>query len=293
MNGPLKFMICEGPVCKGSPTEGSERAYRYLKENGLPELFGDAAEFFDYEGETDVPEEKRDPRLYQLETVMTVCRGVYENVKRSREGGYFPVVLGGDHSLVMSSVAAAADTYGAEDVAVIYVDAHTDINTEKTSPSGMIHGMPLAAAMGLCTDELDVGKNKVNLFGKNLYIIGAHSIDRGEYPIIKREGVHLFTADDVRRRGYLDVVDEVLAATEGMKVHLSFDVDSIKGSDFPATGYALPGSLSYLTVRRILERIWNRAENIVSLDVVEYNPTLDKDKKCLAKMLDIFSIFKG
>ena len=293
MNGSLKFMICEGPVCKGSPTEGSERAYRHLKENGLPELFGDAASFYDYDGATDVPEIKRDPRLCQLETVMTVCRGVYENVKRSRESGYFPVVLGGDHSLVMSSIAAASDAYGAENVAVIYVDAHTDINTENTSPSGMIHGMPLAAAMGLCTDELDVGKNKTNLYGKNLYIIGAHSIDRGEFPIIRREGVHLFTADEVRRRGYRDVVDEVIVATKGMKIHLSFDVDSIKGSDFPATGYALPGSLPYLTVRRILERIWSESEGLVSLDVVEYNPTLDGDAKCLAKMLDIFSIFKG
>ncbi|MBQ3847874.1 MAG: arginase family protein, partial [Clostridia bacterium] len=136
---------------------------------------------------------------------------------------------------------------------------------------------------------LDVGNNKVNLYGKNTYIIGAHSIDRGEYPIIEEQGVHLYTADEVRRRGYKEVVDEVLAATKGMKIHLSFDVDSIRGSDFPATGYALEGGLTYKTVYSILKKIIGEAD-ISSLDIVEYNPHIDEDGKCLEKMLEIFSL---
>jgi len=285
-----KFMICEGPVSVGSPTRGTEDAYRCLKDNGLPELMAGRAEFCDFTGERVARETLCDERLKHLETVMAVNRENRKNVLAALDAGYFPITLGGDHSLVMSSVAALAEHVGAESVAVIYVDTHADINTEKTTESGMIHGMPLAAAMGLCTDALDVGKNKVNLYGKNTYIIGAHSIDEGEYPIIKEQGVHLFTADEVRRRGHKNVVDEVIEATRGMKIHLSFDVDSINGKDFPATGYALDGGLSYKTVRAILEMIWQGAD-ISSLDVVEYNPHLDRDGKCLKMMLDIFSIF--
>lgn len=285
-----KFMICEAPVSVGSPTRGSEDAYRALKSGGLPELLGDRAVFLDFEGERTAPEALFDDRLRHLETVMHVCRENRKNVARALDEGYIPITLGGDHSLVMSSVAALSEKFGAENVAVIYVDAHTDINTEKTSTTGMIHGMPLAAAMGLCTDALDVGQNKVNLYGKNTYIIGAHSIDEGEFPIIEAEGVSLYTASDVRRRGFKSVVDEVLDATRGKKLHLSFDVDSIFRDDFPATGYALEGSLRYETVRAILEAVVHGTDDISSIDVVEYNPRLDADGSCLKRMLDIFSV---
>ena len=286
-----KFMICEAPVSAGSPTRGSEDAYRHLKNKGLPELLGPDAEFCDFTGERTVPDTREDKRLRCLGTVMAVNKKNRENVLAALDGGFIPVTLGGDHSLVMSSVAALAESVGAERVAVIYVDSHADINTEESSVSGMIHGMPLAAAMGLCTAELDVGKNKINLYGRNTYIIGAHSIDDGEYPIIEEQGVHLYTADEVRRRGADKVVDEVLEATRGMKIHLSFDVDSINGADFPATGYALRESLGYSTIRRILEKIWKGADDVVSIDVVEYNPHIDDGGACLERMLDIFSIF--
>ena len=115
-------------------------------------------------------------------------------------------------------------------------------------------------------------------------------IDEGEFPIIEAEGVSLYTASDVRRRGHKSVVDEVLDATRGKKIHLSFDVDSIFRDDFPATGYALEGSLRYETVRAILEAVVHGADDISSIDVVEYNPRLDADGSCLKRMLDIFSV---
>ena len=289
MKRQKKYMICEAPLSVGSPTRGTEDAYRSLKENGLAELLAERAEFCGYTGKRYEEESADDPRLKHLETVMCVNRGNRENVLSALKKGYIPVTLGGDHSLVMSSVAALSESVGAENIAVIYVDAHTDINTEVSTETGMIHGMPLAAAMGLCTDLLDVGENKINLYGKNTFIIGAHSIDSGEYPIIEEQGVHLFTADDVRRRGAENVVDEVIEATRGMKIHLSFDVDSINGTDFPATGYALKDSLPYGTVIRILKRIVSSAE-IASIDVVEYNPHRDPDGECRKKMFEVFSI---
>ena len=291
MRNGKKLLILEAPVSVGSPTRGTEDAYRALVGTGLDKILGDAAEFSPFDEARDVTERLCDDRLVHVETVMHVCHANYRRARRAMMDGYLPVTLGGDHSLAMSSVASLSDRYGAENVAVIYVDSHTDINTENTSPTGMIHGMPLAAAMGLCSDLPDVGKNKVDLLGKNTYIIGAHSIDEGEYPIIEEQGVRLYTADDVRRRGAEDVVREVLEATAGMKIHLSFDVDSINGDDFPATGYALPDSLPLDTVKNILEGIWRGAE-ISSLDVVEYNPRRDPDGKCRDILFDIFKIFK-
>ena len=220
MKNEKKFLICEAPLCKGSPTEGTEDAYSHLTGNGLKALFGERAVFSDYRGERCAGESGRRD-MKHLETVMLVNRNVYTSLRRAHEEGYLPIMLGGDHSLAMASIAATSDVYGAGNVAVIYIDSHADINTEATSETGMIHGMPLAAAMGLCGDELNVGERKTHIYGKNVYIIGAHSIDRGEYPIIEREGVHLYTADDVRERGANDVASEVLASVRGMDVHLT------------------------------------------------------------------------
>ncbi|MBR6916843.1 MAG: arginase family protein [Clostridia bacterium] len=290
MKNEKKFLICEAPLCKGSPTEGTEDAYSHLTGNGLKALFGERAVFSDYRGERCAGESGRRD-MKHLETVMLVNRNVYTSLRRAHEEGYLPIMLGGDHSLAMASIAATSDVYGAGNVAVIYIDSHADINTEATSETGMIHGMPLAAAMGLCGDELNVGERKTHIYGKNVYIIGAHSIDRGEYPIIEREGVHLYTADDVRERGANDVASEVLASVRGMDVHLSFDVDSINGADFPATGYALKDSLPYGVIKEFLSKIWNGSDSIRSVDVVEYCPRLDPDSASLSKMLEIFSIF--
>lgn len=291
MRNGKKLLILEAPVSVGSPTRGTEDAYSALVSDGLPGVMGDAAVFSPYDGKRSAKETLHDERLRHLETVMTVCRENYRRTSKALSDGYIPLTLGGDHSLAMSSVAAVSEKYGADGVAVIYIDAHADINTEATSPSGMIHGMPLAAAMGLCTERLTVGKRRVNLYGKNTYIVGAHSIDEGEWGIIEEQGVHLYTADEVKRRGIDEVINEVIRATEGMHVHLSFDVDSIRGDEFPATGYALNDSLPLSDVVYALGAVWDDVP-VVSLDVVEYNPRRDPDGACRDILFDIFSIFK-
>ena len=290
MRNGKKLLIMEAPLSVGSPTRGTEDAYRALVGTGLDKALTGAAEFLPFDDARTVTEKLCDDRLKHLETVMHVCRANYRRARRAMMDSYIPVTLGGDHSLAMSSIAALSDRYGAERVAVIYVDAHTDINTEETTPTGMIHGMPLAAAMGLCSDLPDVGRNKVNLFGKNTYIIGAHSIDPGEYPIIEEQGVHLYTADDVRARGADEIVREVLSSVEGMKIHLSFDVDSINGDEFPATGYAMRDSLPLDTVLGVLEGVW-RGAAVSSVDIVEYNPRRDVGGKCRDILFDIFKLF--
>lgn len=283
-----KYLICEAPVCVGSPTNGTQHAYAQLKENGLDALFSGKALFRDFEGEREASETKPNKKLHGLSTVMLVNEQNYRNMLDGHLNGLIPVCLGGDHSLAMSSIAALSDITGPNDIAVIYVDGHTDINTVESSLTGYIHGMPLAQAIGLCPKELDIGDNKIHLYGENLYIIGARSIDPEEYVICENQGVHLYTADDIKEKGADSVLDEILADIGDKKIHLSFDVDSIDGSEFPATGYVMPQGLSFECVYGILKKVIDRG--ISSLDIVEYNPLLDKDGECREKLFKIFEL---
>lgn len=278
------FALVEAAVSCGSPTRGTEGAFDALVGAGLAAAFGDARL---------LPMEKLTPcprwpeGLRHLDTVMEVCRRLRAGVLDALGRGEYPVVIGGDHSCAMGTLAALGEFYGAEDLAVVYVDAHTDINTEKTSESGCIHGMDLAAACGLCCDALTVGGNRVNLLGENLHFIGARSIDPPEYGIVEQVGAHLHTAEEVRERGLEAVLGQVLPALEGRHVHISFDVDVLDPAEFSATGYNIPEGLTLAQAERILSAVLDTGRTC-SFECVEYNPVLDpggRDLGALMKLL--------
>ena len=284
-----RFALVEAAVSCGSPTRGSEGAFDALVEAGLPGLFG-AARLAPMEKLA--PCERWPEGLRHLDTVMEVCRRLRANVLGALERGEYPVVIGGDHSCAMGTLAALGEFCGPKNLAVVYVDAHTDINTDRTSESGCIHGMDLAAACGLCCDALTVGRNKVNLLGKNLHIIGARSIDPPEYGVAEGVGAHLHTAQEVRERGLEAVLADVLPALVGKRVHISFDVDVLDPSEFTATGYNIPEGLSVAEVERVLGAVLGTGLTC-SFECVEYNPTMDRSKKDLNTLMDIFRMVSG
>lgn len=277
------FALVEAAVSCGSPTRGSEGAFDALVRAGLPALFGGACL---------LPMEKLAPcprwpqGLCHLDTVMEVCRRLRSGVLSTLERGEYPIVIGGDHSCAMGTLAALGEFYGAENLAVVYVDAHTDINTDQTSASGYLHGMDLAAACGLCRDELTVGKNKVNLLGENLHIIGARSIDPPEYGVVERAGAHLHTAREIRERGLEAVLADILPALAGKRVHISFDVDVLDPAEFTATGYNIPDGLTAAEAERILSAVLDTGRT-VSFECVEYNPVRDPDGRDLSTLMGI------
>lgn len=266
-----KFALLEAAVSCGSPTRGSEFAYDALAERGLPALLGECQ---CYPMEKLAPCENYPEHLRHLDTVMAVSRTLRENVLTALERGQFPVVIGGDHSVAMGSLAALGEFYSAENVAVVYIDAHADINTEQTSVTGCIHGMDLAAACGLCCEELTVGKNKANVLGQNIHIIGGRSIDPPEYHIMAEQGVHFYSAEGIRKHGPDWVLEELLPRLAGKRVHISFDVDSLDPTEFFATGYNLPGGLTLANGELIMEQVL-AAGSVCSFECVEYNPSLD------------------
>lgn len=284
-----EIAIIEAAVSCGSPTRGTEFAYDALMEGGLGNIFP---------GSRGIPMEKLPPcesyppHLKYLDTVMAVSRRLRENLLAVLGEGNFPIVIGGDHSIAMGSLAALGEFYGAEELAVVYIDAHADINTEKSSASACIHGMDLAAACGLCCDELTVGKNKVNLLGRDLHIVGGRSIDPPEWEIMERLGVNFYSAQAVRAGGVEQALADILPALRGKKVHISFDVDSLDPEEFTATGYVLPGGLTFAQVEQIVRAVAAESR-LVSFECVEYNPTRDPGKKDRAKLLHFFRALRG
>lgn len=267
------FALLEAAVSCGSPTRGSEFAYDALVSRGLGDVLGGAA---CYPMEKLSPCGEYPPGLRYLDTVAAVSRTLRENMLTALKRGQYPVVIGGDHSVAMGSLAALGEFYGAENVAVVYMDAHADINTEKTSVTGYIHGMDLAAACGLCCHELTVGKNKVNVLGRNIHIIGGRSIDPPEYGIMAEQGVHFYSAEGIRKHGVDWVLEELLPRLEGKRVHISFDVDSLDPMEFFATGYNLPGGLTLTNAELMMKRVLDTGLTC-SFECVEYNPAMDPD----------------
>lgn len=276
-----KIALLEAAVSCGSPTRGTEGAYDALVARGLS-------------GEICFPMEKLAPceswpeGLRHLDTVMAVCRRLREKTLAALEAGLVPVTLGGDHSITMGTLAALGEHYGAEHVAVVYIDGHTDINTEKTSVTGYIHGMDLAAACGLCCGELTVGRQTVNVLGENIHIIGARSIDPPEYGIMEELGVDLYPAEEVLREGIPAVLDRLLPRLEGKRVHVSFDVDSLDPAEFSATGYLLPGGLTMGQAEELMTAVLATGR-VCSFECVEYNPLSDphgEDGDRLAALLN-------
>ena len=280
------YALLEAAVSCGSPTRGTELAYDALVQAGLPGLLGGAA---CYPMEKLAPCPHYPPHLRHLDTVMAVSRALRANLLTALARGQYPVIIGGDHSIAMGSLAALGEFYGAENLAVVYIDAHADINTEQTSVTGCIHGMDLAAACGLCCDALTVGRQKVNLLGRNLYILGGRSIDPPEYSILAAQGAHLYTPEELAGDRLGRVLADLLPRLADKRVHISFDVDSLDPSQFSSTGYLLPNGLTLDQVRAILQAVL-RTGRTCSFECVEYNPSLDRDGRDLATLLEMFQL---
>lgn len=198
-------------------------------------------------------------------------------VSKEMEEGRFPLVLGGDHSIAMGTIAGV--TKHVKNLGVIWFDAHGDLNTGDTTPSGNIHGMPLAASLGLGHERLvNIGGFAPKIKPENLVIMGARDLDAGERALIKERGIKVFTMHEIDRLGMARVMEEAIAHvsknTDG--VHLSFDLDGLDPHDAPGVGTPVIGGISYREGHLAME-ILAEADVLVSAEFVEVNPILDRE----------------
>jgi arginase len=224
-----------------------------------------------------IPPGPREAR--HLPQIAASCARVAELVYDSLEAGKVPFVLGGDHSISAGSISGVSRHFHQKDeaIGIIWVDAHADMNTPETSPSGNVHGMPLSCLIGEGPPEL------VNLAGfapkvdpRNVAIIGLRDIDSLEAVHVNTSGVRAFTMRDIDERGMRAVMQEAIAlASAGTAgIHLSFDMDSVDPDEAPGVGTPVRGGLSYREAHLAMEMLADSGK-LVSLEVVEVNPVLD------------------
>lgn len=205
-----------------------------------------------------------DKRAKYLDIIETVCDELAGLVQTSISNGGTPIVLGGDHSIAMGTLAGLTRARGSAP-GLVWIDAHSDINNPESSPTGNVHGMPLWFAL----------KNGYAL-REHTVQIGLRDVDEIEKKILRESGVRAFSMSDVDKLGMTRVMEEALAITGagGRKVHVSFDMDGIDPSEAPGTGTPVKGGLSYREAHLAMEMLYESGQ-LGSMEMVEINPILD------------------
>jgi arginase len=211
--------------------------------------------------------------------ILAACDALRIEVERIYSESRTPLVLGGDHSIAIGSVAASSNYFDqrSKSIGLIWFDAHGDCNIPTTTPSGNIHGMALAVSLGMGDAELvRLGGRAPKVKPRNTTLIGIRDLDPGEREILRQTGVHVFTIREVDERGMRDVVGEAIRiASEGTAgIHLSFDMDVLDPEDAPGIGTPVPGGITYREAHLAME-ILNESGSVVAVDFVEVNPVLD------------------
>jgi arginase len=220
-----------------------------------------------------------DTNLRNLKAVAEASGKLASKVDEVISSGDFPLIFGGDHSIAIGTLAGVSKHY--ENLGVIWYDAHGDLNTGDTSPSGNIHGMPLAVSLGIGHKDLtSIGGSEPKIKPENIVIIGARSLDEGERELIKEKGIKVYTMHEVDRMGMAKVMEDAITylkdRTDG--VHLSLDLDGLDPSDAPGVGTPVLGGISYRESHLAMEML-EEAKIITSAEFVEVNPILDEKNK--------------
>lgn len=272
INKDIKFIGV--PISVGSPTRGTEKAFDKVEK------------YFNVKSkkiECANKEDKTTLLAFSKASVMDCNEKLFDEVTLSLKSGSTPFVIGGDHSIGIGSV--LADTTSNNDVLVVWIDAHTDINTTKSSESHYIHGMPNAVSLGICPD-LQMNREVKYLDGKNLVVLGARSIDEGEFPILQNNDVGYYSVEEIRDVGFDKFLASLKEQHKNKKVHISFDVDCLNPDEFASTGYNIKNGFTVKEVKDIIKFLTTNYELSV-FDCVEYNPDLDSDNKDLKTLISI------
>ena len=215
-----------------------------------------------------------------LAPIAQCCAELARTVSDVVEKGQFPLVLGGDHSVAAGTVAGISNAFKKRNqkIGVIWIDAHADMNTPEISPSGNVHGMPLASCLGSGPRELtDIFGYAPKMEGRNTVLIGLRDVDEREREMVRSLGVVAFTMRDIDELGLRKIMEQAIAAacdgTAGF--HLSLDMDAVDPDEAPGVGTPVRGGMSYREAHLSMEMICD-SNKMLSMEVVEVNPVLDE-----------------
>jgi arginase len=232
-----------------------------------------------------LPEQKKegDPKAKYLKEITATCTKHAELVLKTLEAGKVPIVLGGDHSVAAGTVAGVAEFHRrqGQKIGLIWIDAHTDINTPETSPTGNVHGMPLAAIMGLGPAELaNIFDFSPKVAPENCVLVGVRDIDAVEKENVRKAGIEVYTMRDIDERGMRAVMEEALriAGRGTSGYHVSLDMDWIDPEDAPGVGTPVRGGATYREAHLVMEAIADHGR-MTSFEIVEVNPVIDEHNR--------------
>jgi len=211
--------------------------------------------------------------LAYLPAVVNACQMIYQAGQQAVAEGCVPLFIGGDHSIAVGTIGGVSH---AGPVGVLWIDAHGDFNTPESSPSGNLHGMPLAALMGLgAADLVNLGRPGPKLTATDVILIGIRDLDREERRLLQESRVGIYTMREIDELGMAAVVREALQRlNHHTRLHISLDMDSLDPKDAPGVGTPVPGGLTYREAHLLMELLADDGR-VSSIDVVEINPILD------------------
>jgi arginase len=284
---PKKIRVIGVPLDLGQSRRGVDMGPSAVRVAGLEARLEELGHVVEDAGNITVAiaEQKKegDPHAKYLKEITATCTKQADLVLKTLEAGKVPLVLGGDHSVAAGTVSGVAEFYRRQNqkVGLIWIDAHTDINTPDSSPSGNVHGMPLAAIMGLGPPELANIFNFVpKVAPENCVLVGVRDIDSIEKENVRNAGIDVFTMRDIDERGMRTVMEEALriAGRGTAGYHVSLDMDWVDPEDAPGVGTPVRGGATYREAHLAMEIIADHGR-MLSFEIVEVNPVIDEHNR--------------
>jgi arginase len=225
------------------------------------------------------------PKSRLVPAIADACEAVYGTAREAIRDGALPIFLGGDHSIAIGTVGGVTHESPA---GLLWVDAHGDYNTPRTSKSGNVHGMPLAVLLGHGSRRLvDLGRRGAKVRPKDVVLLGVRQLDDKERVVLKRSGITVFTMRDVDERGIHETALDALSHLSHLeRLHLSLDMDSIDPSVAPGVGTPVAGGLTYREAHLLMETVAD-SRTLGSLDIVEINPIVDQGNQTATMAIDL------
>jgi arginase len=284
---PQKIRIIGVPMDLGQSRRGVDMGPSALRVAGLQARLKQLGHQVEDIGNITVKQAEEqhfgERRAKYLNEIAETCRSLAELTEQALQGGFLPIVLGGDHSLAIGSIAGVSNFYRKQSkkIGCLWLDAHGDMNTPETSPSGNVHGMPLAALIGDGAPELtELLGFKPKVEPRNVALVGLRDLDGKERRLVKESGVHAFTMRDIDERGLREVMSEALrfCSDDTAGVAVSLDMDFVDPEDAPGVGTPVRGGVTYRESHLAMEMIAD-SDAMVSLEIVEINPVIDLHNK--------------
>ncbi|MCT4595293.1 MAG: arginase [Anaeromicrobium sp.] len=279
----MNINLIGAPTFYGADKKGPDLAPNKLRQLGLIGVLNKSNKVYDL-GNVYVPSVPTENKFLDHSNVkyynplMSLNASIAHLVSLSLKNNYFPLIIGGDHSVALGSIAGISSVY--KNFGVVWFDAHTDINTYKTSLSGNFHGMPLAYAMGLGDNEIqNIYSHGSHIPCENVFIIGARDIDPGEKGFIKEKDLKVYSPQYIRKHTIKGIFNEIMKDVKNLAIealHISFDLDFLDERLVPGTGTPVGNGFSLEDAKEFLS-LFSSTNLVKSMDFVEYNVILDKE----------------